>query len=120
MSAKWLRHGIVRQACLRHALMAGSAAIDNIQTRQPDLIDIRIVVRQEFLGVGPPLREFYERPFVLQPACVPQGHTQDQPGPLKNVPTTVKQSAVAMNHVITHQESGFCRSVRVQPAVAVE
>src|SRR5208283_316510 len=56
----------------------------------------------------------------LQPACVPQGHTQDQPGPLKNVPTTVKQSAVAMNHVITHHESGFCRSAFIQPAVAFE
>ena len=67
MSAKWLRHGIVDQAGLRHALVASRAAIDDVDPWQPDLINIRIVVRQEFLGVRPSLREFHERAFVFLP-----------------------------------------------------
>jgi hypothetical protein len=36
------------------------------------------------------------------------------------VPTTVKQTAVAMNQVITHQESGFSRRLPIQPEDALE
>src|SRR5664279_159800 len=56
----------------------------------------------------------------LQLTCVPQGQTQDQPGPRKNVPTTVKAMAVLRNQVITHQESGLSRSAPIKPAVALE
>src|ERR1700757_3172278 len=45
-------------------------------------------------------------PF-LQPAWVLHGHTQDQPGPRRKVPTAVRQIATVMNQVIIHQESGF-------------
>ena len=38
-----------------------------------------------------------------------QGHTQDQPGPRKYVPTTVRTTATVMNQLITHHESGRAR-----------
>src|SRR5579859_7943042 len=67
MSAERLRDGGICEARLRYALVARRAAVGDIHVRQPDLIDVRTVIRKEFLCVWAALREFHKRTFVMFP-----------------------------------------------------
>ena len=65
--AKSSRHRSVREAGLRHPLMASGASVDDIHFGQPDLIDVGMVIGQQLLGVSAALCKSQVGAFVLLP-----------------------------------------------------
>src|SRR5207245_3285096 len=67
MSAEGLRHGGVKQTRLRDALMASGAAVNYSQIRDPDLIDLRTIIREQAFGIGAGLGKAHIRALVVFP-----------------------------------------------------
>ena len=62
-----LRDSRIRKARLRNSLVACGAAVHHIHSRQPDLVDLGAVVRNQFFCVRAGLRETQVQTLVLLP-----------------------------------------------------
>src|SRR5579862_3309826 len=67
MRAKWLGYACVKQTRLSDSLMAGRATVNHIQFGYPNLIDVGMVVGEQFLCIGACLREAHIAAFVALP-----------------------------------------------------
>src|SRR6266568_9400302 len=67
MCAERLGHRFIREARLRDSLVAGRAAVDNVHSGKPDLIDIGAVVCQQLFCISTALRKPQEGALVLLP-----------------------------------------------------
>ena len=65
--AERLGHRFIREARLRDSLVAGRAAVDNVHSGKPDLIDIGAVVCQQLFCISTALRKPQEGALVLLP-----------------------------------------------------
>jgi len=65
--AKRLWHGSIGQARFGNALMAGGAAVCHVHSRQPHLINVRIVIGKKFFRVRPGLCVLHEPALIMLP-----------------------------------------------------
>src|SRR6266581_3614658 len=65
--AERLGHRFVGKARLGDPLMAGRASVDNVHSGKPNLIDVRTVVRQQFLCIRTALSKSQVGAFELLP-----------------------------------------------------
>src|SRR6266704_5405831 len=67
MCAERLGYRFIRKARLRDSLVAGRAAVNNVHSWKPDLIDVRTIVCQQSFCIRTPLRKPQVRALVPLP-----------------------------------------------------